>query len=42
MEIYDGEDPGPARQAGKAEKIDLESPNCGWGPTDPSPNNPWN
>ncbi len=41
VEIYDGEDPGPLGKP-EAEKIDLESPNRGWDPTDPSPENPWN
>ena len=41
VEIYDGEDPGPLGKP-EAEKIDLESPNRGWDPTDPSPDNPWN
>ena len=40
VEIYDDEDPGPL---GKPEtvKIDLDSPNKGWDPTDPDPANPW-
>lgn len=41
VEIYDGEDPGPLGKP-EAEKIDLDSPNRGWDPTDPSPDNPWN
>ena len=40
VEVYESEDPGPL---GKPESIelDLESPNKGWDPTDPDPNNPW-
>ncbi len=41
VEIYDdAENPGPL---GKPEGIylDLTSPNRGWDPTDPDPNNPW-
>ena len=38
--IYDGDNPGPL---GKPEpvKIDVNSPNRGWDPTDPDPANPW-
>ena len=25
-----------------AQKIDPDSPNAGWDPTDPDPDNPWN
>ncbi|MBP0968923.1 MAG: L,D-transpeptidase [Oscillospiraceae bacterium] len=37
----DADDPGPL---GKPEpvRIDTESPNRGWDPTDPDPDNPWN
>jgi len=40
VEVYDSEDPGPL---GKPEtiKIDLDSPNKGWDPTDPDERNPW-
>lgn len=40
VEIYDSEDPGPL---GKPEsvKIDKDSPNKGWDPTDPDERNPW-
>lgn len=40
VEIYDDDDPGPL---GKPEvvKIDLDSPNKGWDPTDPDEENPW-
>lgn len=39
--IYDSDTPGPL---GKPEtiKIDTNSPNKGWDPTDPNVNNPWN
>ncbi|MBR6479838.1 MAG: L,D-transpeptidase, partial [Clostridia bacterium] len=39
--IYDSSVPGPL---GKPEtiKIDVNSENRGWDPTDPDPNNPWN
>lgn len=38
--IYEDEDPGPL---GKPEPlaIDVDSPNRGWDPTDPDPENPW-
>lgn len=41
VEIYDDDDPGPL---GKPEpiKIDTDSPNKGWDPTDPDTANPWN
>lgn len=41
VEIYDSSDPGPL---GRPEpiRIDLDSPNAGWDPTDPDPSNPWN
>ena len=40
VEIYDSEDPGPL---GKPEglKLDTDSPNKGWDPTDPDERNPW-
>lgn len=40
VEIYDDDVPGPL---GKPEtlKIDTKSPNKGWDPTDPDPDNPW-
>lgn len=40
VEIYDDDEPGPL---GKPEslKIDTDSPNKGWDPTDPAENNPW-
>lgn len=40
VEIYDGENPGPLGKP-EAEKIDLDSPNKSWDPTDPDENNPW-
>lgn len=40
VEIYDDEDPGPLGKP-EAVKIDLESPNKGWDPTDPDEANPW-
>ena len=40
VEIYDDDDPGPL---GKPDtlKLDFDSPNRGWDPTDPNENNPW-
>lgn len=40
VEVYDSEDPGPL---GKPEvrKLDADSPNKGWDPTDPDERNPW-
>lgn len=40
VEIYDDDEPGPL---GKPEslKIDTDSPNKGWDPTDPAEDNPW-
>ncbi len=38
--IYDGEDPGPLGKPASI-TIDPSSPNRGWDPTDPDPNNPW-
>lgn len=41
VEIYDSEDPGPLGKP-EAIKIDTNSPNKGWDPTDPDEENPWN
>ncbi len=42
VEIYDDEEsPGPLGKPTPIE-IDITSPNKGWDPTDPNPNNPWN
>ena len=41
VKIYDGELPSGVSKP-SAPKIDGESPNKGWDPTDPDPNNPWN
>jgi hypothetical protein len=38
--IYDSKDPGPLGKPSTI-KIDTSSPNRGWDPTDPNPNNPW-
>ena len=38
--IYDGNDPGPLGKPTPL-TIDPSSPNRGWDPTDPDPNNPW-
>lgn len=38
---YDATNPGPLGKP-EAIKIDPNSPNRGWDPTDPSPSNPWN
>ena len=40
VEIYDDEDPGPLGKP-EAAKIDTDSPNKGWDPTDPDEDNPW-
>ena len=40
VEIYDDDDPGPLGKP-EAVKIDTDSPNKGWDPTDPDENNPW-
>lgn len=40
VEIYDAEDPGPLGKPNPV-RIDLNSPNKGWDPTDPDDNNPW-
>lgn len=40
VEIYDSEDPGPLGKP-EAIKIDSDSPNKGWDPTDPDEENPW-
>ena len=40
VKIYDGELPAGVSKP-SAEKIDVNSPNKGWDPTDPDPNNPW-
>lgn len=41
VEIYDDDDPGPLGKP-EAMKIDTDSPNKGWDPTDPDEDNPWN
>lgn len=41
VEIYDSEDPGPLGKP-EAMKLDADSPNKGWDPTDPDERNPWN
>lgn len=40
VEIYDDEDPGPLGKP-EAQKIDKDSPNKRWDPTDPDEENPW-
>ena len=40
VEVYENEDPGPLGEP-EPVRIDLESPNRGWDPTDPDQNNPW-
>ena len=40
VEIYDDDDPGPLGKP-EAIKIDTDSPNKGWDPTDPDEDNPW-
>ena len=40
VEIYDDEDPGPLGKP-DALKLDADSPNRGWDPTDPDEDNPW-
>ena len=40
VEVYESEDPGPLGEP-EPIRIDLESPNRGWDPTDPDQNNPW-
>lgn len=39
--IYDSDNPEPLAKP-SAQKIDPASPICGWDPTDPDPNNPYN
>ena len=41
VKIYDGDLPEGVEKP-TAAKIDPNSPNKGWDPTDPDPNNPWN
>ena len=41
VKIYDGELPAGVKKP-VAPKIDTNSPNKGWDPTDPDTNNPWN
>ena len=41
VKIYDGELPNGISKP-SVKKIDGTSPNRGWDPTDPDPNNPWN
>lgn len=41
VEIYDDDDPGPLGKP-EAMKLDPDSPNKGWDPTDPDEDNPWN
>ena len=41
VKIYDGDLPNGVSKP-SAPKIDGTSPNKGWDPTDPDPNNPWN
>lgn len=40
VEIYDDDNPGPLGKP-EADKIDADSPNKGWDPTDPDEENPW-
>lgn len=40
VEIFDSNELGPFGKPGSI-KIDLDSPNAGWDPTDPVANNPW-
>ena len=40
VEVYDSDDPGPLGKP-KALKLDADSPNKGWDPTDPDERNPW-
>lgn len=40
VEIYDDDNPGPLGKP-EAIKIDTDSPNKGWDPTDPKEENPW-
>ena len=40
VEIYDSEEPGPLGKP-EAMKLDADSPNKGWDPTDPDERNPW-
>lgn len=40
VEIYDSDDPGPLGKP-EAMKIDTDSPNKGWDPTDSDERNPW-
>lgn len=40
VEIYDDDDPGPLGKP-EAAKIDTDSPNKGWDPTDSDDENPW-
>lgn len=39
--VYDSEDPGPLGKP-EGKKIDVNSANRGWDPTDPDASNPWN
>ena len=41
VKIYDSDKKEPLERP-TAQKIDLNSPNKGWDPTDPDPKNPWN
>lgn len=41
VKIYDSDKKEPLARP-TAQKIDLNSPNKGWDPTDPDPKNPWN
>ncbi len=38
--VYDSSNPGPLGKPAP-ERVDTNSPNKGWDPTDPDPNNPW-
>ena len=40
VEVYDSDDPGPLGKP-EAMKLDADSPNKGWDPTDPDERNPW-
>lgn len=40
VEIYDDENPGPLGKP-EVQKIDLDTPNKSWDPTDPDEENPW-
>ena len=39
--VYDSTNPGPLGKPAPA-RVDVNSANRGWDPTDPDPNNPWN